>query len=82
MPSAPTVLTATIVDYLSVTVAFVSVPAAILPLESAAAISRRSHANIVHRMSGKPSGYTQLTQGGYVLSVDYTQLTQNRRVLC
>ena len=68
MPSAPTVLTATIVDYLSVTLVFVSVPAAILPRESAAAISRRSHANIVHRMSGKPS--------------DYTQLTQNRCVLC
>lgn len=67
---------ATIVDYLGVTVAFVSVLAAILPLESAAAISRRSDANIVHRMSGQPSDCTQLTQDGYVLSVDYTQLTQ------
>ena len=82
MPSAPTLLIATIVDYLGVTVAFVSVLAAILPLESAAAISRRSHANIVHRMSGKPSECTQLTQDGYVLSVDYTQLTQNHCVWC
>lgn len=81
MPSAPTVLIATIVDCLSVTVAFVSALAAILPLESAAVISRRSHAIIVHRTGGKPRDYTQLTHDGYVLSGDYTQLTQNHYVL-
>ena len=71
----------TVVDRRSVTVAFVSVLAAILPLESAAAISTQSHANIVHRMSGNHCDYTQLTQDGYVLSGDEAQSTQNRCVL-
>ena len=71
----------TVVDRRSVTVAFVSVLAAILPLESAKAISRRSHANIVHRMAGKHCDYTQLTQDGYVLSGDEAQSAQNHCAL-